>query len=99
MQTQIEQDEMCSPVHKKVNDTKEPAAKLKQLLRGGRIEELQLDFIATQHFDNLYILDAILGAGAFGVVLQVIERSTGQELAMKVRYSSDFSFSCCPSAT
>ncbi len=79
-----EQDETRSPTHKKVNDTTEPKQKLGLLLHGNRLEELQLDFIATQYFDDLYILDAVLGAGAFGVVLQIIERASGQELAMKV---------------
>ena len=74
-----------SPAHKKAIDTKEPQKKLKQLLHGLKLEDLPLDFIATHCFGDLYILDSVLGAGAFGVVLQIVERSTGEELAMKVR--------------
>ena len=85
MQSQNEPDETPrSPMHKMATDTKEPRLKLKQLLRGNNIEELALDFIATQYFGDLYLLDAVLGAGSFGVVLQVVERSSGKELAMKV---------------
>ena len=76
-----------SPMHKKVIDTKESKKKLEQFLHGSKLNELPLDFIATHCFGDLYLLDSVLGAGAFGVVLQIVEKSTGQELAMKVSYT------------
>ena len=74
-----------TPIHKKVtSNTKQCIRKLKKFLHGIDINELPIDFIGTIYFADLYILDSILGAGSFGVVLKVVERATGEEFAMKV---------------
>ncbi len=85
MQSLPEDETPRSPTHKQVNAGKEPSLKLKQLLHGTKLEDLALDFISTRYFSDLYLLDGILGAGSFGVVLKIVERGTGQELALKVR--------------
>ena len=73
-----------SPTHKKVTHKKDTKAQLKKCLAGHKLQELGLDFLGTQTFNDLYLLEEVLGAGAFGVVLRVVERLTGEEYAMKV---------------
>jgi hypothetical protein len=77
-----------SPTYRKVtSDKKDLMQRLKQCLHGYKLQDLELDFIGTQFFTDIYLIDCVLGAGSFGVVLKVIERSTGNEYAMKVNLS------------
>jgi len=80
------QDEtLASPTYKKaIKDKESLLQKLKQCLHGYKLQDLALDFIETQFFSDVYIMDYILGAGSFGVVLKVTERSTSKQYAMKV---------------
>jgi hypothetical protein len=73
-----------SPTHKKVIQSNRAKQKLREILDGASLDSLALDYIETTFFSDLYILDRVLGAGTFGVVLQVIERATCEEYAMKV---------------
>lgn len=72
--------------HMKTTDFNNALTKLNKYLNGLELKDVPLDFISTQYFTDLYILESILGSGSFGVVLQVVERKTGQELAIKVYY-------------
>ena len=73
-----------TPTYKLVNDVKGAIIKLKQYLRGAKLDDLSIDFLGTQYFSDLYMMDSILGAGSFGVVIKSIEHDTGNEYAMKV---------------
>ena len=82
---QTEEDESPRSLFQvQTDETKEASNKLKRILHGAKLEELPLDFIATTFFADLYLLDTVMGSGAFGVVLKIVERSTGNEFAMKV---------------
>jgi len=87
-QNENEDDDPRTPISKNLHSSTDSQAKLKKILGGAKLEELPLDFIGTQFFADLYVLDAILGCGSFGVALKVVEKSTAQELAMKVYFKS-----------
>jgi len=74
-----------SPIYKKNIESKSITHKLNSILSNCRLNDLSLDFLGTKTFSDLYLKEDLLGAGAFGVVLKVIERSTGKEYAMKVK--------------
>ena len=74
-----------SPIHRKVFCINDAKAKLQRITNGIPLDDLPLDYINTTSFGDLYLLDRILGAGAFGVVLQIIERQTAKEYAIKVK--------------
>ena len=76
-----------SPTYKGLNDPKKYKHKLMDILHGTDIKDLALDFLGTQYFSDIYLFDTMLGTGGFGVVVKVIDRDTGEELAMKVRDS------------
>ena len=74
-----------SPTYKKIRKPgKDSMVKLKQFLHETKLQDLPLDFIGTKFFNDIYLMDSILGTGSFGVVLKVVERGTGNEYAMKV---------------
>ena len=72
------------PIHEKIARNKSSYLKFQEVLCGNNIQDLPLDFIGTEFFSDYYLLESILGAGSFGVVLKVLENNTGEELAMKV---------------
>lgn len=85
MEDYSEYETLGSPTYKKLTkDKRDLKHKLKQCLHGNKLQDLALDFIGTQFFADIYLMDSILGAGSFGVVLKVIERATDNEFAMKV---------------
>ncbi len=54
------------------------------MLNGLQLSELPLDFLGTTYFTDVYVRKELLGSGAFGVVVKVIEKSSGRTYAMKV---------------
>lgn len=83
------EDESCeespsSPIYKKNVETKAATHKLNEILSGAKLEDLPIDFLGTKTFSDIYLKETLLGAGAFAVVLKVIERSTAEEFAVKV---------------
>ncbi len=77
-----------SPTHRQVLEKQKTKAmaKLETVLHGAQLEDLMLDYIGTSSFSDMYVLKELLGCGSFGVVLRVVEKATGQEHAMKVKY-------------
>jgi len=57
---------------------------LRKILGEISLSELALDFIGTAFFEDSYELIKMLGAGTFGIVAMVKEKSTNNEYAMKV---------------
>lgn len=68
---------------KNINTT-EISNKFNKLLGDTKLEDLPIDFLGTMVFSDLYSKEKLLGCGAFGVVLKVIERKTSDEFAMKI---------------
>jgi len=93
MKEEKNQETPDTPTFKTIINFKDSKPKLKLLLNGTKLDDIPIDFLGTQHFADLYVMDRILGAGSFGVVLKVIEHSTGEEYAMKVLFFS-LSISC-----
>ncbi len=73
-----------SPTHYRVSDVADAKAKLRLFANGVPLPDLALDYLNSTTFGDLYILDRVLGAGTFGVVLKAVERATGREYAVKV---------------
>jgi hypothetical protein len=90
MQPRLPDETPRSPTHKKVTQQRELKVKLRQCLHDNKLKDLALDYLGTQTFNDVYLFEELLGAGAFGVVLRVVERSTGEEYAMKVPFLEIF---------
>ena len=73
-----------SPVHRKLVETTSPRAKLDAITARIPLSELPLDYLNATTFSDLYIVDRVLGAGTFGVVLKVFEKQSGDEYAIKI---------------
>jgi len=63
---------------------KELSSKLLTMLGGTPLNELPLDYIDTVFFGDLYEQKKLLGAGTFGIVIKVMEKSTQMHYAIKV---------------
>ena len=58
--------------------------KLADMLDGIPLGELPLDYINTKFFGDVYEAREVLGAGSYGIVVRVTEKSTGEQYAVKV---------------
>ncbi len=74
----------CSPTQYKVFDTSAASAKLLSLTNDTPLADLSLDYLNATTFSDLYVLDRVLGAGTFGVVVKAVERNAGRDCAIKV---------------
>jgi len=73
-----------SPLHRKILSTNTPKLKLTAITSGIPFDEIPLDYLNTTSFTDIYLVDRVLGAGNFGVVIKVIEKNSGNEYAIKV---------------
>lgn len=74
-----------SLINQKMAIHNEVDSKLKKILHDCKLDDVLLDFLGSQTFSDVYKFDKILGSGAYGVVIQVLEKSTGKEYALKVK--------------
>ena len=77
-----------SPTHKVVVKTNKARIKMNQLLYGEELEDLTLDYLECTSFGDIYVFHELLGSGTYGVVISILEKSTGDEYAMKVQIYS-----------